>query len=423
MQQDLKVAYILHRYPYLTETFIVREMSSIREQGVDVHIFSLLSPKNTIIHEQAKALLPFTRYSPFISWPVLKAQLHFLALSPSRYFQAFARMIWLTYREPKVLLRALILFPKSVYFAQQMVTLGIDHVHAHFVWLEGIAAGIVTDLVNITFSIHPHAFGLFERNQRNVRCELENATQVITISHYHRDYIATLCPQIAASNIEVVYNGLDTDHFQPAVGQPKGNPVRILSVGRLLEKKGFEYLVDACALLAKRGLDFQCHIVGVGPLKDTLQANINRYDLNDQVRLLGALNQEQVIEQYRQSDIFALACTIARSGDRDGMPTVLTEAMACELPVVTTPVTGIPDLVRDGESGLLVQEREVSELADALEKLITDKALRQRLGKAARQTVLNDFQIQHTTAKLANIFRRVSKQGQELIFNTITIKG
>ena len=413
MTEKLRVAYILHRFPYLTETFIMREMYWIRDQGVELTIFSLLSPKHAVHHEQAKELLPYTHYSPFLSWPVIKAQLYFLQRSPARYLRAMVKLFRQTFREPMVLLRALVLFPKTIYFAQQMKALEIDHIHAHFVWLEGLAASVITELVDIPFSIHPHAFGLFGRNQKNVRLELEQAAQIITISTYHRAYIDNLCPDIEPEEIEVVYCGLETDHLKPAVKRTPSHPVRILSVGRFIEKKGFEYLIEACVLLAERGLDFECQIAGgSGAPRVELQAHIDRRGLQDRVKLLGLLNQDQVLDLYQGSDIFALACVIARNGDRDGIPVVLMEAMACELPVVTTPVAGIPDLVQHNQTGLLAKERDPLSLANALEQLIVDEQLRQKLGKRGRQKILQHFRIQRTAAQMATIFRRVSQPGQ-----------
>lgn len=407
----LKVAYILHRFPYLTETFIMREMYWIREHGIKLYIFSLLAPKHDIVHDQAQDLLHYTRYSPYLSWKVIKAQFYFFWRSPMRYLNAFVNIIGQTRYEPAVLLRALVLFPKSVYFSRLMEELEIEHIHAHFAWLEGIAAGVIHDLVGISFTIHPHAFGLFSRNQRDVRRELENASRVVTIANYHRNYIANLCPLIALNDIEVVHCGIETDRFSPIDRAKNINQVRILSVGRLIEKKGFKYLIDACKLLSDRGLDFRCDIVGDGP-QGELQSQINKYGLQNVVKLLGAFEQNQVLRSFKESDIFSLPCVIARNGDRDGIPVVLMEAMACQLPVVTTGVTGIPDLVHDGETGLLVAQRNASELADALQCLVGDSGLRLRLGENGRQKVLEEFNIQLNVVKMAAIFRQVSQNHQ-----------
>ena len=410
MSPNLKVAYFLGRFPELTKTFVTREIYWIRKQDVDVSIFSLFRPQTITIHERDKELLPYVHYGRVLFRNVIKAQLHFLRHTPKRYFRALAKTIQYSHREPKVLLRALSIFPKSVYFAWEMKDKQIQHVHAHFITLASIAANITCILLDIPLSIHAHAVGLFTRNQASVRRQLEDASKIITISNYHRDYIANLCSHIDVNNVEIVYCSLEAGEFQPTSKQPDKTNIRILSVGRLIEKKGFEYLIDACVLLARRGVTFQCQIVGQGPLQAALQARIDQHQLQKSVALLGPLEQARVLDLYQTSDIFALACVVARNGNQDGLPVVLTEAMACELPVVTTPVAGITDLITDRKNGLLVQERDASGLADALENLIADEPLRRQLGKQARQKILQEFQIQHNAAKLATIFREVSRQ-------------
>ena len=414
MEHRLKVAYILSRFPYLTETFILREMLMLRELGLDVHVFSMFPPLPTPVHEQAQEMMPYVHYSPFLlSTKLILAHLQFLFCSPIRYVGALFRAICQTYRERAVLLRVLMVFPKSVYFAKHMQDLGIDHIHAHFVWINGIAARIARDLTGITFSLHPHAFGLFMRDQESVRRQLELADGIVTISEYHRQYIADLCPRWSPEHVEVVHCGLDPEEFKPAYAPPDDGVVRIISVGSLYPKKGHEYLIDACAQLAKKGYAFHCSIVGAGPLEDALKARISEHGLQDCVMLLGPRKQEDVKDLYRKSDVFALACVVARSGDRDGIPTVLLEAMATRLPVVTTPVTGIPELVRDGETGLLVPERDAHALACALERLIHDETLRHILGRRGRQAVLSGFDLHQTAAQLVRFFQDIIEQNPE----------
>lgn len=403
--RKLKVAYLLGTFPQLTQTFVTREIYWIREHDVETHIFSLFNPKSIPADEQVTELKPYARYSPFLSWVVIQAQLYFFRRFPLRYLRALAKTIWYAHREPKMLLHALALFPKSVYFAQQMEGLGIEHIHAHFVTLAAFAASIASELLGISFTVHAHAVDLFMRDPEDVRRQLENASGIVTISTYNRTYIAALCPRINPGDIEVIYCSLETERFHP-VSRCDNGPINILSVGRLIEKKGFEYLVDACAILAEAGLSFRCQIVGDGPLWEALQARINRHGLQNQVVLRGALQQAQVLELYQESDIFVLACVVAGDGNRDGLPVVLTEAMSCQLPVITTPVTGIVDLVEHKRTGLLVRERDILALAEALKCLIEDKKMREQLGQQARQKILEDFQIQRNTAKLAETFRR-----------------
>jgi len=285
--------------------------------------------------------------------------------------------------------------------------LGIHHIHAHFVWVNGIAARIARDLTGITFSLHPHAFDIFSRDRESVSRQLGFADGIVTVSEYHRRYVSELCPRWSPEQVRVVHYGVDPQEFNPARVPVNDGSVHLISVGSLVEKKGHEYLIDACAELAQEGYTFECSIIGGGPLQRQLQERINHLGLQDRVFLLGAKTQDVVQSLYRHSDVFALACVVARSGDRDGLPNVLLEALAMEIPVVTTPVTGIPELVRDGETGLLVPERDSHALARAIERLINDAKLRQELGQRGRELVLSEFDIRRTSEQLAAAFEEI----------------
>jgi glycosyltransferase involved in cell wall biosynthesis len=410
MKEKLKVAYFLGRFPYLTETFILREIILLRRLGLDVHIFSMFPPLPTPVHTEVQEVMPYTHYSPYlISGRLILAQFYFLLHAPYKLFRALSRAIWQTYREPLILLRVLLIFPKTVYFAKEIQKLGIEHIHAHFVWVSGIAAGIAHDLTGVTYSLHSHAFDLFARDQENVSRQLALADGVVTVSQYHRQYIRNLCPRLSLEDIRVVHYGVDLEEFSLAPISAQNGRVRIISVGSLLEKKGHEYLIEACARLAQQGYAFQCLIVGMGPRQDALQARIDNYGLHDCVFLLGGKTQDEIRELYRKSDLFVLACVVARGGDRDGMPNVLLEAMSMQIPVITTAVTGIPELVRDRENGLLVPQRDALALAGAIEQLIKDQTLRRRLAKEGRQTVLSEFDIHKTADQLASTFHEIHR--------------
>ena len=388
MSNKLKVAYILSRFPYLTETFILREMIGLRKQGFDVHIFPLFSPLTGPIHRQVEEMMPYVHNSPLLfSFQVILSHFYFLFLSPIKYFRALYTAIWQTYREPRVLVRVFMIFCKALHFARQMKDLEVDHIHAHFVWVNGIAAKIISDLIGITFSYHPHAFGLFMRDQESVRRQLDQATGIVTVSQYHCQYIADLCQDWPSHEIKIVPYGLDLVEFTPNPQNTSTDIAHIISVGRLVKKKGHEYLIDACAILARAGYKFHTSIVGTGPLKDKLQTKIDEYQIQDYVSLLGVRNQSEIKELYRQSNLFVLACTVAENGDRDGMPNVLLEALAMQLPIITTPVTGIPEVICNEENGLLVPERDSQALARAIERLIEDKELSKRLAQKGRQSV------------------------------------
>jgi glycosyltransferase involved in cell wall biosynthesis len=359
------------------------------------------------MHPQVQPLLPYTHYSPYLFyWKLLLAQFYFLLHHPLKYFYALRRAIWQTLPELKTCLMTFLLFPKSVYFAKQLKELDINHVHAHFVWLNGVSAQIAADLLGISCSLHAHSWDIFRRNKECVRRQLKLATCVITVSEYHRQYLNSLFPASCQPDIRIVHYGVDPAEFTPLVNKSNNHPVQITSIGRHVEKKGFRYLIEACSILERENVAYHCSIVGEGQSED-LEARIKVHGLSDYITLVGAKNITEIQSIYQQTDIFALPCVIARSGDRDGMPNVLLEAMAMQLPVVTTPVTGNSELIRDGFNGLMVPIGDADALATAIERLINDPSLRARLGIQGRQTVLEGYNIHSTSAQMALIFQEL----------------
>ena len=396
----LRVAYFCHRFPYFTATFVAREIFWLREFGADVQVFSLLPPRDEPVHERSQALLPYTHYAGLLDRKVVLSNLRQFWRRPRRYLEALGGVVWQTFGDTKAMAAALATFPKSVYFAEHVERRGIQHVHTHFVWLGGIAASVAAKLLGITYSTMPHAFGLFSRPPGAVARQLRWADRVITISDYHRRYIAELDRRLEYDQIDVVHCGIETDRFAPHTSARRGPPV-ILSVGRLIEKKGHGSLIEACSMLAERGLDFRCVIIGGGPRMEQYRTRVRELDLADRVEFLGGKTQEEILRHYQDSDIFALPCVMARSGDRDGIPIALMEAMACGLPVVTTSISGIPELVQP-ENGMLVEEKDVYELANALERLLRDPALRERLGSAGRESVVAGFDARRNVAEVGS---------------------
>ena len=223
---------------------------------------------------------------------------------------------------------------------------------------------------------------------------------------YSRDLLRQRCPDSAAK-IHRVYNGIDLERFPaPQSGATGIRIPRIVSVGRLVAFKGFDDLIDACAELARRGIDFVCDIIGDGPLRETLQAKIEQLDLSSRVNLLGSLSQDAVLEKLQAADIFALASTTDAQGATDVFPTVILEAMASARPVVSTRLAGIPELVVDGETGILVSPGDSTALADALEQLLRDPELRLRYGRAGRARIEQHFRIEQTVAPLIEMLER-----------------
>ena len=231
-----------------------------------------------------------------------------------------------------------------------------------------------------------------------VREKLAEAKFIATCTDYNRHYLADLGKDVFDHKLKLVYHGLDAGRYRRREVSAAPKPV-ILSVGQLRERKGYPYLIEACRILREQGFDFECRIVGEGPLYEELDNQIQDLGLENHVLLYGALPEEEVINQYEQATIFTLPAILGKDGDRDGIPNVILEAMAMEIPVVSTDHSGIPEVVEDHVNGLLVPPGDPDTLAQALSRLLRSPDLRKRMGQKGRQTVLAKFD-PHKNARL-----------------------
>jgi glycosyltransferase involved in cell wall biosynthesis len=243
---------------------------------------------------------------------------------------------------------------------------------------------------------------------------VNDAAGIVTVSDYNRDHlIRTLGPD--AARARRIYNGLDMDEFarSESRARPLGGP-EVIAVGRLVEKKGFDDLIRACAVLKRSGTNVRCVIVGSGPLEPALRSMVESLGLSDRVRLTGTRPRAEVIQLVRGASALAAPCVVGTDGNRDGLPTVLLEAMALGTPCVSTPVTGIPEVVRDGETGLLVPERDPGALAGAIKRIASDRALATSLGQAGRALVERAFDIHRNTAAMREMFSECMNGAKEM---------
>jgi glycosyltransferase involved in cell wall biosynthesis len=309
----------------------------------------------------------------------------------------------------------------ALYFADHFKRRGVDHVHVHFANRAAHTAMFLKEVSGIPFSVTAHGQDFMKDlgNDDLLREICAAAEFVAAETDYSRDLLRQRCPD-SAGKIHRVYNGMDLTRFpapnEEAAG-PAGPsrsgiapyPVHIISIGRLVAFKGFEYLIDACADLARRGLEFSCEIIGDGPLRGDLEARIGRLKLSDRVHLLGSLLQGAVLEKLRAADIFALASVPDKQGASDVFPTVIIEAMAAARPVVSTRLAGIPESVVHGDTGLLVPPEDTMALAEALSRLIEDAKLRLHYGRAGRARIEQHFRIERTVVPLINLFEKTSR--------------
>lgn len=407
------VAYILKRYPRLTETFILNEIRAMERLGEVLHVFSLLPPEPPPHHAmlsqvKARVHVPVEGVLGAL-WSVLRSHAGMLIARPGGYARALAAVArWtMTSSKPVSLWRQ---FARAGTIAHVCRAQGVRHLHAHFANAPTTVAHLAHLMTGITFSFTAHAKDIYLSKPRVLRRHLLAATFASTCTGYNARYLRQLAPEATSQKIRLVYHGIDLMAFDGAGAvagpRPRASLPLILSVGRLVPKKGHEDLIRACAVLRQQGMRFECVIVGSGPLRSELQAAIASRGLEKLVVLRGAMTQDDLIELYRRADLFVLAPRITEDGDRDGIPNVLAEAMAMKVPVVATDISGIPELVCHGQTGLLVPSRDSTALAVAMCRLLTDRALADRLAHAARQRLQSNFNLWETTRELQGLMAR-----------------
>lgn len=398
------VGYVLRKFPVLSETFVLNELLGLEAQGVPLHVFSLMRPNDPRFHDDLPKLKARVSYVPDVTDPA-KALRHNRRLA-GRAGRRYRRTLLYVIRQgkPELLWRLL----QAGYVANEARRLRLRHLHAQFANRPTTVALLASRLTGVPFSFTAHATDIFKHavDRRVLARKIREARFVVTVSEFNRDYLASLAAG-ADRKIVRVHNGIDVDRFSPN-GTPSPKPFRIICVARLVEKKGLPYLVDACAMLRERGVEFRCDIIGKGRLRSELGRRIKELGLRRTVRLLGPKTQGEVLAEYRASNLYVLPAIVGSDGNREGLPVSIVEALACGLPVIATPVTGIPEVVRDGHNGLIVPSADSAKLAEAVERVIRDPRLYRRLREGARPSVLSAFDRRRTVAELHRLIQEAA---------------
>ena len=403
----VKVAYIMSRFPKITETFILYEMVAIEQQGVQVEVYPFLREQTPVMHPEAKAYVERAHFEPFVSLPLVWAHLHYLRRQPRAYLSTLWTLLRANWGSLRFFTRALALFPQAVYFARRMSDDGINHIHAHFASHPAAAAFVIHRLAGIPYSFTAHGSDL--HRDRHMLCEKVAAAEfVVPISEFNKSMILQDCGEHWGNKVFVIHCGVDTEVFRPrseptAYERGEG-PFTVLCIGTLHEVKGQTYLIEACRLLHERGVDFVCHFAGDGPDMEMLVQQAAEAGLTDAIHFHGRLTREEIAELLAKADVVATPSVPTKSGRREGIPVVLMEAMGSGVPVVASGISGIPELVEDGRSGFLVAPRHVKGLAEGIERLYHDPQLRRRFGQAGRQKVITEFDLYKNAATLARFF-------------------
>jgi glycosyltransferase involved in cell wall biosynthesis len=398
-------AYLYSRYPIVSQTFCDTEMLALERLGWSFEIGSIHPPLTSLRHGHAARLRAPIQYAP--PQEILKIWERRAKTDGSWPVSLVARHEQRYGAGAKPALRA----RNALYFADLFTRHGVQHVHVHFANRAAHTALFVKAICGLPFSVTAHGqdFMVDLGNAELLREICAEAEFVAAETDFSSHLLRQRCPD-SATKIHRVYNGMDFENFPTRAFEAAApnEPVRILSVGRLVPFKGFGCLIDACAELARRRRNFRCEIVGDGPLQQNLSKQIEQLHASEHILLPGPLAQEEVFAKLRDCEIFALPSIVDQAGASDVFPTVILEAMASGRPVVSTRVAGIPESVLDGETGFLVPPADPSALANALDKLICDPDLRRRFGAAGRRRVEDNFRVDMTVAPLEKLLTGLS---------------
>jgi colanic acid/amylovoran biosynthesis glycosyltransferase len=394
------IGYVVLTFPLVSETFVENEIRVAGELGVDVVLTSMQRPEpgaaaTTVLPSDRVTYRPSTRVraSSFLRW---------FARRPV----ASATNLWVALRErSETMVRACV---DAAWVADVFRAAGVRQVHAHFATEATAVAMAAARLLGVPYTFTAHALDLYVRN-RGLCTKAASAARVVTVCEYNVDQLQQACPHLDRSRVTLVYCGVDTDDFALREPPPPADELRVLSVGRLVPKKGFPDLIEAVALARARGVAVTLDVIGEGRVRPDLEQAIERHGLAGVVRLLGARANREVREALARTDVFALACVIdPDTGDRDSMPVVVKEAMAVGVPVLVTDEVGNPEMV-DAAVGRIVPPNDPAALAQALVELAAlTPDERRALGLAGRARVVERFDVRSETAKLVALFDQVA---------------
>jgi colanic acid/amylovoran biosynthesis glycosyltransferase len=384
-------------------------MIALEQLGWQIELYPLIVQRQELIHDEARPWLTRAHTIPWISMELLKANFVRLIRHPRQYLSLFLRTFWENFRSPKFLVRALLLFPRAVWMADRFKVDGIQHIHAHYATHPALVAWLINQLTGISYSITVHAHDIFVERPM-LATKLQDSIFVSSISEFNRKYLADMFGPWVQQKTEIVRCGIDPAYYgnEKMRNTGKTSRLEIISIGSLQPYKGHIYLVKACVELQKRRIPFRCRIVGGGDLQPMLERAIQENHLSEFVELMGPRTQDEVSQLLRTANCYVQPSVITPSGKMEGIPVALMEAMATGIPVVATSISGIPELVRNGDTGWLVPPENVDALADALSQIYRDPTEAYKRAQAGRRWVLDEFELSSNAKRLSSLFAQSS---------------
>jgi len=391
---EMRIIYFLDSFPKLSESFILNELKELDSRGHDVSVFALENPNEETEHEGISKMDLPVRYSdrPSVFDLVDLFDLDLASLNVVQSLSYERNLLHTAYH--------LHLGLQCAEFVRNH-TGTPDVIHGHFATHTKLGARFAADIFGIPFTITGHAYEMFPRSERSTaRRVFDSSDRAVAPSEYNRRFMRDELG--VQTPIDTVYATTDVSEFRP--DGTETDPRRILTVARLVEKKGHRYALGALRQLVDHFPGVEYRIVGKGPLRDDLESLADELGIRSNVTFLGHVPDSQLRDEYRRAAVFVLPCVVAEDGDRDVIPVVLKEAMGAETPCVSTDVAGIPELITDGENGYIVPQRDDDALADKTRELLEQPGLRTRIGKSGRQTVQDQFGIQDAVDELLSTF-------------------
>jgi colanic acid/amylovoran biosynthesis glycosyltransferase len=400
---DRRVAYVISLFTQ-DSTFVIREIDELLARGWDIRVFSLKPPR-----VDRAALRSRAYYSPFLLSPqVLRSVFYYLIHRPATLIRIVCVVSLHFWRKPDLLIRNLAVLPKSLHHARTIETLRCNHIHAHWATVSTFAALSISRVTGIPFSFTGHAWDIFV-DTTMLAHKIEAATAVVTCTEYNRCYLESVVGDVATAKIRRIYHGLRLEEYTPRTANPSA-PFRMISVGRWVRQKGFSVLIRALDVLKRQGVQFEMVIVASPrdrAYERMVRSLIQTLDLSEHVKTIDSLPQAALVELVKNCSLMVLAAVQdEHTGAQDGIPNVLIESLAVGTPVVSSRLSGIPELVREGYSGVLVPAGDHEALASALAWCAANAETLKTYGENGRHIVHREFDLRKNVVPLERIFAR-----------------
>lgn len=404
----MNIVYLVSMFPCWSETFILNELKSHKQADLGVTVLSLKHCNEPMIHDDARSLISQTVY-PYDLWDPRLWLLHIeiFLKKPYIWFTTLLTLLLIHTENLDVKLKGLAVFFMAPRYIAWALRNRPDHLHAHFATYPALMAWIIARFTGISYTFTAHAHDIYV-DRTFLPLASVGAETVVTISHFNRNLIAQAVPELDTGRISIIRCGIDLSRFRYLTTTSSRERLRILSIGRLSGIKGFPYLLEGLKLLKETGVTFECTIVGDGPLRGELEELTRRLGLAEEVLFVGARRADEISVLMEEADVFVLACARDNVEGHDGIPVVFMEAMACGVPVIGTRLSGIPELIRHGTTGLCAEPENPASLRDAFLLFLLQPDKVNRMRQEARSLIESEFEIEKNSAALRGLFAGVA---------------